>query len=178
MEVDEPVRLVWGAPSRVPWRSRSAQPFALRAELRGHGEDVRGLALAGGHGLASTSRDKTLRLWPLADSPTGVLTDSRVFVGHTHFVGPVAWAPPGLLAVAPEGALVTGSRDTSLILWHTTAAVPLQRLAGHTQQARAALGIHPEETPRQCSPLTRCCLVTLPPGVRALRDYLRHHRLR
>lgn len=103
------------------------------AELRGHGEDVRGVAVAGPHGLATTSRDGTLRLWP--PSPRGVVTDCVVFAGHTNYVGPVAWAPPGALAVAPDGALVTGSRDTTVIVWHTASAQPLQRLAGHTQQA-------------------------------------------
>lgn len=108
--------------------------WQLRAELRGHGEDVRGVVVAGSHGLATSSRDTTLRLWP-AD-PAGEVADAKVFAGHTNYVGPVVWAPPGVLSVAPDGALVSGSRDTSVIVWHTDTAQPLQRLTGHTQQAR------------------------------------------
>jgi hypothetical protein len=117
--------------SPLPW----AQAFHLVGELRGHSEDVRAVALAGPHGVATTSRDKTLRTWPV-DGAAQLRGEGTVFVGHTDFVGPVVWAPPGLLPVAPEGALVTGSRDTTLLIWHPTAAVTLQRLAGHCLQVR------------------------------------------
>jgi WD40 repeat protein len=118
--------------------SFTVQAWHLRAELRGHGEDVRAVAQAGKLGVATTSRDKTVRLWTVDDASTGGVTEATVFVGHTHFVGPLVWVPPGVLPVgAEEGALVTGSRDTTVIVWHPHAAVPLQRLAGHTQQVRA-----------------------------------------
>jgi phospholipase A-2-activating protein len=117
--------------SPLPW----GQAFHLVGELRGHSEDVRAVALAGPHGVATTSRDKTLRTWPV-DGAAQLRGEGTVFVGHTDFVGPVVWAPPGLLPVAPEGALVTGSRDTTVLLWHPTAAVTLQRLAGHCLQVR------------------------------------------
>jgi phospholipase A-2-activating protein len=116
----------------------TVQAWHLRAELRGHGEDVRAVAQAGKLGVATTSRDKTLRLWTVDEASSGGVTEATVFVGHTHFVGPLVWVPPGVLPVgAEEGALVTGSRDTTVIVWHPHAAVPLQRLAGHTQQVRA-----------------------------------------
>jgi len=115
-----------------------AQPFLLRAELAGHTEDVRAVVVAGALGIATCSRDKTLRLWPFPAAPGARVTDSgsRVFVAHTNFVTALAWAPPGALPVAPEGALVTASRDGDVIVWHTDAAQPLQRLSGHKQQAR------------------------------------------
>ena len=121
----------------TPLPAPLVQAFHLVGELRGHSEDVRAVALAGPHGVATTSRDKTLRTWPV-DGNAQLRGEGTVFVGHTDFVGPVVWAPPGLLPVAPEGALVTGSRDTTVLLWHPTAAVTLQRLAGHSLQVRAA----------------------------------------
>jgi len=87
--------------------------------------------------VATCSRDKTLRLWPFPGGPEAE-AGARVFVGHTNFVAALAWAPPGALAIAPDGALVSGSRDGDVIVWHTGAASPLQRLSGHKLQVRAA----------------------------------------
>lgn len=165
-----------------------AQPFHLAAELRGHGEDVRAVAVAGPHGVATTSRDKTLRTWPV-EGGAQLRGESTVFVGHTDFVGPVVWAPPGLLPVAPQGALVTGSRDTTVLVWHPNAAVTLQRLAGHSLQVgtghrhglqalRAALRcsvplVSPPGTVRSSVALTRASRCSRTPGLRPL-----HHSRR
>ena len=110
--------------------------WVLAGEYRGHGEDVRAVVVAGSHGVATASRDKTLRLWPFPSSPPSADSEARVFVGHEHFVSALAWAEPGVLAEAPEGALISGSRDTHVLVWHTQSAQPLQRLSGHKLQAR------------------------------------------
>lgn len=155
METEEQVRRPL---ARVaPPLTSPSQPFLLRAELRGHSEDVRAVVVAGGLGVATCSRDKTLRLWPFPGGPEAE-AGARVFVGHTNFVAALAWAPPGALAIAPDGALVSGSRDGDVIVWHTGAASPLQRLSGHKLQVRAAslprsLPHPPRSLPRR-SPLS------------------------
>jgi hypothetical protein len=100
--------------------------------------------VAGALGVATASRDKTLRLWPFAAAgaapdAAGAFGEPTVFVGHAHYVTALAWAPPGALAggAAPAGALVSGGRDASVIVWDPSTATPLQRLQGHAQQARA-----------------------------------------
>ena len=55
-------------------------------------------------------------------------------VGHTDFVSAVAYAPPGLLEGCPGGAVVSGSRDTTVMVWDLQTATPVQRLEGHQYQ--------------------------------------------
>lgn len=57
-------------------------------------------------------------------------------VGHTDFVSALAYAPPGLLEGCPGGAVVSGSRDTTVIVWDLQTAQPVQRLEGHEYQVR------------------------------------------
>ena len=109
--------------------------WVLAGEYRGHGEDVRAVVVAGSHGVATASRDKTLRLWPFPSSPPSADAGPLIYVGHEHFVSALAWAEPGVLAEAPEGALLSGSRDTHVIVWHTQSAQLLHRLSGHKLQA-------------------------------------------
>lgn len=120
----------------------SAQAFALRCALRGHGEDVRCVALAGDLGVATGSRDRTLRLWPFDAACASGFGEPTVFVGHANYVTALAWAPPGALAgadAAERGALVSGGRDATVIVWDVRTAVPLARLSGHSQQVRLPL---------------------------------------
>lgn len=55
-------------------------------------------------------------------------------VGHTDFVSAVAYAPPGLLEGCLGGAVVSGSRDTTVMVWDLQTATPVQRLEGHQYQ--------------------------------------------
>jgi hypothetical protein len=129
------------ADAAAPHAFRCVQAYALRVALRGHGEDVRCVALAGDLGVATASRDRTLRLWPFSASAPGGFGEPTVFVGHANFVTALAWAPPGALAGAPDaatGALVTGSRDAAVFVWDVRTGEPTQRLTGHTQQVRNA----------------------------------------
>lgn len=41
-------------------------------------------------------------------SGDGVFSLAQTLVGHTDFVGPVIYAPPGSLSDYPQGAIVTG----------------------------------------------------------------------
>jgi WD40 repeat protein len=127
-------------PALLPLPPRGAQAYALRCALRGHGEDVRCVALAGELGVATASRDRTLRLWPFSAASPGGFGEPTVFVGHANFVTALAWAPPGALAGAADasqGALVSGSRDAAVFVWDVRTGEPTQRLTGHTQQVRA-----------------------------------------
>lgn len=48
----------------------------------------------------------------------------------------LAYLPPS--EAFPKGALVSGSRDATLIVWDTAAAAPLQTLEGHKYQVSGA----------------------------------------
>lgn len=49
----------------------------------------------------------------------------------------LAYAPPGTLEGCPGGAVVSGSRDTTVAVWNLQdPQVPVQRLEGHQYQVR------------------------------------------
>lgn len=58
-------------------------------------------------------------------------------VGHTDYVSALAYAPPGTLEACPGAAVVSGSRDNSVIVWDLATATPVQRLEGHHYQVRS-----------------------------------------
>jgi cytochrome c len=91
------------------WRPREQKPSAV---LAGHRAPVVALAVTpDGEWIASASRDRTARLWPLGR--TGA---PRVLEGHAQGVNGIAFSPDG-------GALVTAGYDASLRIW------PLRRSA-------------------------------------------------
>ena len=55
-------------------------------------------------------------------------------VGHTDFVSALAYAAPGVLQGCPNGAVVSGSRDTTVRVWDPQTAAVLQTLEGHQYQ--------------------------------------------
>ncbi|GIL93050.1 hypothetical protein Vretifemale_20531 [Volvox reticuliferus] len=132
--------------------------FHLRAELHGHDEDVRGVSVCP-LGLLTGSRDKTAKVW-VEDSPApeassssapprggnGGYSVAQTLVGHTDFVGPVLYAPPGSLSDYPQGAIVTGSRDKTVRVWEPQTAGCLTVLEGHEYQV-TALGLLPPGGP-------------------------------
>ncbi|MBV9729938.1 MAG: TIR domain-containing protein [Pseudonocardiales bacterium] len=102
---------------------------ALSTLLTGHTDSVRGVAFSpDGHTLATTSADRTVRLWNITDPghPTAL---SPPLTGHTRTVGTVAFSPDG-------HTLATTSDDQTVRLWnvtdpaHPTALGP--PLSGHT----------------------------------------------
>ncbi|EFJ50422.1 hypothetical protein VOLCADRAFT_88746 [Volvox carteri f. nagariensis] len=128
--------------------------FHLRAELRGHDEDVRGVSVCA-LGVLTGSRDKTAKVW-VEDSPapeagtsssgprggTAGFSLAQTLVGHTDFVCPVLYAPPGALSDYPQGAIITGSRDKTVRVWDPQTAACLAVLEGHEYQV-TALGLLP-----------------------------------
>ncbi|CAL8462941.1 g2475 [Coccomyxa elongata] len=110
--------------------SSEAATYKLRAELRGHDEDVRALC-ACDLGLITASRDKTIKLWREVDGKYEVET---TFVGHQGYVTAVAYIAPGLLPGLDHGAIVSGSRDNAVKLWSPSTGECLQTLSGHKHQ--------------------------------------------
>jgi predicted nucleotide-binding protein len=96
-----------GNPAPAPTHRTAAHPpTRLTRTLTAHTEAVNGVAFSpDGTLLATTSGDRTARLWDLATGqPTVTLT------GHTHAVFGVAFSPDGTL-------LATASADKTARLW-------------------------------------------------------------
>lgn len=108
------------------------QEYQLSSELRGHEEDVRRVCVCGNGGIATSSRDKTVRFWSV--EPGNKYKDStpKIMVGHTSFVGPLAWIPPN--SEFPEGGIVSGAMDTLVKVWDLRSGESVQTLRGHQMQ--------------------------------------------
>ncbi|KAK9108785.1 hypothetical protein Sjap_016845 [Stephania japonica] len=106
--------------------------YRLRCELRGHEDDVRGICVCGDDAIATSSRDKTVRFWSLDSEEKRRYGCSKLMIGHTSFVGPIAWISPseGL----PEGGLVSGGMDTMILVWDLRNGEKVGTLKGHQSQ--------------------------------------------
>ncbi|CAF2100438.1 phospholipase A-2-activating protein [Brassica napus] len=106
--------------------------YKLRCELRGHDDDVRGICVCTYEHIATSSRDRTIRIWSLDSDNKRKYSPSKILLGHTSFVGPLAWISPN--EEYPEGRLVSGSMDTSVFVWNLTNGEIVQALKGHKMQ--------------------------------------------
>jgi WD40 repeat protein len=89
--------------------------------LEGHSGWVQSVAFSpDGQLLASSSNDKTIRVW---DTVTGSL--QQLFEGHSGPVWSVAFSPDGQL-------LASGSDDKTVRLWGTIMGALQQTLKGHS----------------------------------------------
>ncbi|XP_071729987.1 uncharacterized protein [Rutidosis leptorrhynchoides] len=106
--------------------------YQLRCQLRGHEDDVRGICVCDNAGIATSSRDRTIRFWSLEQTNDKAYTSSKILLGHTSFVGPLAWISPN--AQFPEGALISGGMDTLVLVWDIATGEKVQMLKGHKMQ--------------------------------------------
>ncbi|XP_043712517.1 phospholipase A-2-activating protein [Telopea speciosissima] len=106
--------------------------YRLSCELRGHEDDVRGICVCGDAGIATSSRDRTVRFWSLDPEKKHNYMMSKIMLGHSSFVGPLAWIAPS--ESFPEGGLVSGGMDTLVLLWDLKTAEKVQIMKGHQLQ--------------------------------------------
>lgn len=106
--------------------------YHLSCQLRGHEDDVRGICVCDNGGIATSSRDKTIRYWTLDQSNKRGFTMSKILLGHTSFVGPLRWIPPS--DELPEGGIVSGGMDTLVLVWNLATGEISQTLKGHGLQ--------------------------------------------
>ncbi|GJP80940.1 hypothetical protein CLOP_g11135 [Closterium sp. NIES-67] len=132
--------------------------YQLSFESFAHDEDVRGIAVISEDCFATSSRDKTVKLWRRTPASTSAASAAgsefgldKTLVGHTSFVGPLAWIPGRQTAAAAgggggggegtsdaagagKGVLVSGGMDCLVLVWDLETGEVAQRLAGHEQQ--------------------------------------------
>ncbi|KAJ9704853.1 hypothetical protein PVL29_003074 [Vitis rotundifolia] len=106
--------------------------YQLSSELRGHEDDVRGICICGNAGIATSSRDRTVRFWTLDPSDKRKYTAWKILLGHTSFVGPLAWIAPN--EEFPEGGIVSGGMDTLAMVWDLKTGERVHTLKGHQLQ--------------------------------------------
>ncbi|KAL5858141.1 hypothetical protein ACOSQ3_005599 [Xanthoceras sorbifolium] len=106
--------------------------YQLSCELRGHEDDVRGICVCDNVGIATSSRDRTVRFWSLDPSDKRKYLSSKILFGHTSFVGPLAWISPN--EEFPEGGIVSGGMDTMVLVWDLRTGEKVRTLKGHQLQ--------------------------------------------
>ncbi|XP_021282644.1 phospholipase A-2-activating protein [Herrania umbratica] len=111
--------------------------YQLRCQLRGHKDDVRGICVCGSEGIATSSRDRTVRFWSLDSPDKRKYVSSKILLGHSSFVGPLAWISPD--EEFPEGGIVSGGLDTMVFVWDLMTGEKVQSLKGHQLQVTGVL---------------------------------------
>ncbi|GAB4853932.1 hypothetical protein Ancab_018141 [Ancistrocladus abbreviatus] len=106
--------------------------YKLSCELRGHEDDVRGICVCDNVGIATSSRDRTVRFWSIDPANKYRESTSKIMLGHTSFVGPMAWIPPN--EEFPEGGIVSGGMDTLVLVWDLKSGERVQSLRDHQMQ--------------------------------------------
>jgi hypothetical protein len=128
----------WLAGVDADWKTvvlRDARTHAVAARLTGHEDRVNGAAFSpDSRRLASCSRDRTVRLWPIdplslpspaGDGGEGEVRECRVLHGHTDEVYAAAFHPDGT-------RLATAGSDRAILLWDVARGEEVARLQGHT----------------------------------------------
>ncbi|GMH13428.1 hypothetical protein Nepgr_015269 [Nepenthes gracilis] len=106
--------------------------YKLSCELRGHEDDVRGICVCDNVGIATSSRDRTIRIWTIDPANKYKESTSKILLGHTSFVGPLAWISPN--EEFPEGGIVSGGMDTMVLVWDLKSGERVRTLKGHQMQ--------------------------------------------
>lgn len=93
---------------------------------------MRGICVCDNVKIATSSRDRTIRLWSLEQTDDKAYTSSKILLGHTSFVVPLAWISPN--EQFPEGALISGGMDTLVLVWDLATGEKVHTLKGHKMQ--------------------------------------------
>lgn len=118
------------------WTLESAKFDGLLTQFY-RDDQVRGICILGGDMIATSSRDRTVRVWSLSPSDRRKYESTRILLGHTSFVGPLAWIPPN--GQHPEGGIVSGGMDTLVLVWDLRTGEKVQTLRGHQSQVTGIL---------------------------------------
>jgi WD40 repeat protein len=114
----------WGGTGKIAVRDVvvwNVADGAARRTLRGHRQGVTGVTYSpDGTRLATSSLDRTLRLW---DASTGIAV-GQPLAGHSQGVNGVAYGPAGT-------TLVSAGADGTVRLWDAATGAPLATLTGH-----------------------------------------------
>lgn len=107
--------------------------FEFDREFHGHEDDVRAICAnsEGQNQFATTSRDKTVRIWYLNGVEEADVNECKVFRGHSSFVTCIFWAPQGCLNIDEE-VLISGSRDHRILVWSVSKGIVIEELNEHT----------------------------------------------
>jgi phospholipase A-2-activating protein len=73
-----------------------------------------------------------VRYWVPDPTDKRKYESSKILLGHSSFVGPLAWIPPNQDFV--EGAIVSGGMDTMVLVWNLSNGEKVQSLKGHHLQ--------------------------------------------
>ncbi|KAL8143565.1 hypothetical protein V2J09_016597 [Rumex salicifolius] len=106
--------------------------YNLSTELRGHQDDVRRICICDNAGIATSSRDRTVRFWQVDLANNYTDSNSKILLGHTSFVGPLTWISPS--EEFPEGRIVSGGMDTLVLVWDLKSGEKVHTLRGHNMQ--------------------------------------------
>ncbi|XP_058069145.1 uncharacterized protein LOC131218555 [Magnolia sinica] len=106
--------------------------YRLSCQLRAHEDDARGICICGDAGIATSSRDRTVRFWSPNPEKKHRYVLSKTMVGHSSFVGPLAWIAPS--ERFPEGGIVSGGMDTLVLLWDLQTGQNVLTMKGHQLQ--------------------------------------------
>ncbi|KAK8918831.1 hypothetical protein KSP39_PZI021290 [Platanthera zijinensis] len=109
-----------------------AGQYSLNCELRAHEDDVRGICICDGFGIATSSRDRTVRYWTPDPERKHRYVLSKTLAGHSGFVGPLAWIPP--CERFPDGGIVSGGMDALVLLWDLRTGEAVETMKGHKLQ--------------------------------------------
>ena len=93
---------------------------------------VRGICVCGDAGIATSSRDGTVKFWRQNPEKKSEYVLSKTLAGHSSFVGPLAWIPPS--DRFSEGGIVSGGMDTFVFLWDLHKGEVVERMKGHNSQ--------------------------------------------
>lgn len=120
--LDSTIR-VWEVNANLRQMARARPTFLI-----GHTSWINSLVFSpNGALMASTSKDKTIRLWDMAR-----LREAAVLTGHSDEVTGVAFSPDGRL-------IASTSKDKTIRLWDLASQQTIATLHGHSSWANAVL---------------------------------------